>query len=95
MADAKQQPQAAVATAGVWKTIKPFVNGGASGMLATCVIRLRLRTRPPPRLPRAPSECIGGERDCNFGSPLSSDAKWLLLLHCLLEAKMTMHSALW
>ena len=43
MADAKQQPQqaaaAAAATTGVWKTIKPFVNGGASGMLATCVIQ--------------------------------------------------------
>ncbi|KAI7756410.1 hypothetical protein M8C21_011650 [Ambrosia artemisiifolia] len=24
---------------GVWPTIKPFVNGGASGMLATCVIQ--------------------------------------------------------
>ncbi|XP_021850914.1 mitochondrial dicarboxylate/tricarboxylate transporter DTC [Spinacia oleracea] len=23
----------------VWKTIKPFVNGGASGMLATCVVQ--------------------------------------------------------
>lgn len=40
MADAKQQQQqAAVAATGVWKTIKPFVNGGASGMLATCVIQ--------------------------------------------------------
>jgi solute carrier family 25 oxoglutarate transporter 11 len=39
MADAKQQPQTAVAATGVWKTIKPFVNGGASGMLATCVIQ--------------------------------------------------------
>ena len=43
MADAKQQPQqaaaAAAATTGVWKTVKPFVNGGASGMLATCVIQ--------------------------------------------------------
>lgn len=25
--------------AGVWPTIKPFVNGGASGMLATCVVQ--------------------------------------------------------
>lgn len=25
--------------AGVWTTVKPFVNGGASGMLATCVIQ--------------------------------------------------------
>jgi Mitochondrial carrier protein len=24
---------------GVWKTVKPFVNGGASGMLATCIIQ--------------------------------------------------------
>ncbi|KAL9240192.1 hypothetical protein vseg_014439 [Gypsophila vaccaria] len=24
---------------GVWQTVKPFVNGGASGMLATCVIQ--------------------------------------------------------
>ncbi|RWW53675.1 hypothetical protein BHE74_00039814 [Ensete ventricosum] len=24
---------------GVWSTIKPFVNGGVSGMLATCVIQ--------------------------------------------------------
>jgi solute carrier family 25 oxoglutarate transporter 11 len=23
----------------VWTTVKPFVNGGASGMLATCVIQ--------------------------------------------------------
>ncbi|KAL2495982.1 Mitochondrial substrate carrier family protein [Forsythia ovata] len=27
---------------GVWATVKPFVNGGASGMLATCVIRTPL-----------------------------------------------------
>lgn len=43
MADAKQQQQqpqqAAAAATGVWKTVKPFVNGGASGMLATCVIQ--------------------------------------------------------
>ncbi|KAG8090736.1 hypothetical protein GUJ93_ZPchr0011g27891 [Zizania palustris] len=47
MADAKhqQQPQAAEAAAataaasGVWKTVKPFANGGVSGMLATCVIQ--------------------------------------------------------
>ena len=37
MAEAKQQQ--AAAPSGVWKTIKPFVNGGASGMLATCVIQ--------------------------------------------------------
>lgn len=24
---------------GVWKTVKPFVNGGSSGMLATCIIQ--------------------------------------------------------
>uniref|UniRef100_A0ACD5U769 Uncharacterized protein n=1 Tax=Avena sativa TaxID=4498 RepID=A0ACD5U769_AVESA len=36
MADAKKQ---AAAPSGVWPTIKPFVNGGASGMLATCVIQ--------------------------------------------------------
>lgn len=24
---------------GVWPTVKPFVNGGSSGMLATCVIQ--------------------------------------------------------
>ncbi|EPS58152.1 hypothetical protein M569_16664 [Genlisea aurea] len=24
---------------GVWSTVKPFVNGGASGMLATCVVQ--------------------------------------------------------
>ena len=24
---------------GVWPTIKPFVNGGTAGMLATCVIQ--------------------------------------------------------
>ena len=23
----------------IWSTVKPFVNGGASGMLATCVIQ--------------------------------------------------------
>jgi solute carrier family 25 (mitochondrial oxoglutarate transporter), member 11 len=53
MADAKQQPQAAAATAGVWKTVKPFVNGGASGMLATCVIQpidmVKVDTRHAPR----------------------------------------------
>lgn len=27
------------APSGVWPTVKPFVNGGASGMLATCVIQ--------------------------------------------------------
>lgn len=26
-------------TPAVWPTVKPFVNGGASGMLATCVIQ--------------------------------------------------------
>ena len=26
-------------TSSVWNTTKPFVNGGASGMLATCVIQ--------------------------------------------------------
>lgn len=25
--------------AGAWPTVKPFVNGGLSGMLATCVIQ--------------------------------------------------------
>lgn len=25
--------------AGVWPTAKPFCNGGASGMLATCVVQ--------------------------------------------------------
>ena len=43
MAEAKQQqppaPQTALATSAAWKTVKPFVNGGASGMLATCVIQ--------------------------------------------------------
>ena len=39
-----QSAQAAVmaelpSTNTVWKSIKPFVNGGASGMLATCVIQ--------------------------------------------------------
>ncbi|CAO2175029.1 unnamed protein product [Urochloa humidicola] len=38
MANAKQQQQAVAPTA-VWMTVKPFVNGGASGMLATCVIQ--------------------------------------------------------
>uniref|UniRef100_M4DU67 Uncharacterized protein n=1 Tax=Brassica campestris TaxID=3711 RepID=M4DU67_BRACM len=28
-----------VAPIGVWNTVKPFVNGGTSGMLATCVIQ--------------------------------------------------------
>lgn len=27
------------ATTSVWKSVKPFVNGGASGMLATCIIQ--------------------------------------------------------
>ncbi|KMS98767.1 hypothetical protein BVRB_3g068440 [Beta vulgaris subsp. vulgaris] len=31
--------QKTVKPTGVWPTIKPFVNGGASGMLATCVIQ--------------------------------------------------------
>jgi solute carrier family 25 oxoglutarate transporter 11 len=39
MAEAKQQPQTALASSAAWKTVKPFVNGGASGMLATCVIQ--------------------------------------------------------
>lgn len=34
MAEGKPKAQA-----GVWSTVKPFVNGGASGMLATCVIQ--------------------------------------------------------
>lgn len=28
-----------MAATGVWPTVKPFANGGASGMLATCVIQ--------------------------------------------------------
>ena len=41
----KEAPAAEVLTADtapkntIWKAIKPFVNGGASGMLATCVIQ--------------------------------------------------------
>ncbi|KAL5980794.1 hypothetical protein ACLOJK_028704 [Asimina triloba] len=31
--------EAKAKTSGVWPTVKPFVNGGASGMLATCVIQ--------------------------------------------------------
>jgi solute carrier family 25 oxoglutarate transporter 11 len=57
MADAKQQ--AAAAPSGVWKTIKPFVNGGASGMLATCVIQpvdmIKVRIMCPPSRARSPS----------------------------------------
>ncbi|RWW56990.1 hypothetical protein BHE74_00036255 [Ensete ventricosum] len=34
MAEGKPKSQS-----GVWTTVKPFVNGGASGMLATCVIQ--------------------------------------------------------
>ncbi|KAM0937585.1 putative mitochondrial carrier protein [Dioscorea sansibarensis] len=34
MAEGKPKAQS-----GVWSTVKPFVNGGASGMLATCVIQ--------------------------------------------------------
>lgn len=34
MAQDKPKP-----TAGVWSTVKPFVNGGCSGMLATCVVQ--------------------------------------------------------
>ena len=42
---AKEPPAKEVLTADttpkntIWKTIKPFVNGGSSGMLATCVIQ--------------------------------------------------------
>ncbi|CAH2072337.1 unnamed protein product [Thlaspi arvense] len=28
-----------IAPIGIWNTVKPFVNGGTSGMLATCVIQ--------------------------------------------------------
>ncbi|RWR72637.1 mitochondrial dicarboxylate/tricarboxylate transporter DTC-like protein [Cinnamomum micranthum f. kanehirae] len=35
MGEEKPKPK----PSGVWPTIKPFVNGGASGMLATCVIQ--------------------------------------------------------
>ena len=56
MADAKQQQ--AVAPSAVWMTVKPFVNGGASGMLATCVIQPidMVKVRPPALLfaPAAP-----------------------------------------
>ncbi|KMZ59903.1 Mitochondrial carrier family [Zostera marina] len=37
MGDSKVKSGAAAA--GVWSTVKPFVNGGSSGMLATCVIQ--------------------------------------------------------
>ncbi|KAL6619907.1 hypothetical protein ACP70R_035046 [Stipagrostis hirtigluma subsp. patula] len=41
--DAQLQPpqphQASSATGGFWRTVRPFVNGGAAGMLATCVIQ--------------------------------------------------------
>ncbi len=52
----------------IWKAIKPFVNGGASGMLATCVIqpvdmvKVRLQlgaTGSPVRRPRPlPPACF-------------------------------------
>jgi hypothetical protein len=35
MSAAQQQPK----PSGVWLTIKPFVNGGLSGMAATCIIQ--------------------------------------------------------
>ena len=45
----------------LWKTVKPFLNGGASGMVATCCIQpidiVKVR-RPPARArapPRAPA----------------------------------------
>lgn len=38
---------------GVWPKIKPFVNGGTSGMLATCVIQpidmIKVRSHPSDR----------------------------------------------
>ena len=49
----------------LWKAIKPFVNGGASGMLATCVIqpvdmvkvRLQLGATGSPVRPPPPPVC--------------------------------------
>jgi hypothetical protein len=35
--------------------------------------------------PSAARRCIGGERECNFGSPLSSDAKCITICTPLLE----------
>ncbi|KAH6829819.1 Mitochondrial substrate carrier family protein [Perilla frutescens var. hirtella] len=34
-----EEKQAAKSSVGVWSTVKPFINGGTSGMLATCVIQ--------------------------------------------------------
>jgi hypothetical protein len=48
--------------------------------------------------PTCCNRCIGGERECNFGSPLSSDAKCIVVCISLLqmivaleEAKMDLH----
>ncbi|TVU17003.1 hypothetical protein EJB05_33009, partial [Eragrostis curvula] len=37
--EAQLQPPQPQAATGFWRMVKPFVNGGASGMLATCVIQ--------------------------------------------------------
>jgi len=58
-AEAKQ----AGGTSGVWRAVKPFVNGGSSGIVATCCIqpidivkvRLSPAPRPPPPPPRPPA----------------------------------------
>lgn len=39
---------------------------------------------------RAAQRCIRGERECNFSSPLSSNAKCLLCMHGLLENILVM-----
>lgn len=36
---AKKMGEEKAKSAGVWTTVKPLVNAGASGMLATCVIQ--------------------------------------------------------
>ncbi|RWW86605.1 hypothetical protein BHE74_00004618 [Ensete ventricosum] len=56
MAEGKPKSQS-----GVWSTVKPFVNGGASGMLATCVIQpidmVKVNHRSLPSLPNSLIRC--------------------------------------
>ncbi|RWW51540.1 hypothetical protein BHE74_00042110 [Ensete ventricosum] len=58
---------------GVWSTIKPFVNGGASGMLATCVIQpidmVKVCRRSSFPSPKAAIGLTAGAIGASVGSP--------------------------
>jgi hypothetical protein len=69
MSAAQQQPK----PSGVWLTIKPFVNGGLSGMAATCIIQPIDMIKVRKQLGAQGSAVSAGE-DCSLAQTLYKQA---------------------